>query len=194
MRKIVAIFFVLISTVKLNAQQTWKLAKDKDGIKIYTGKVLDSDYYGFKAIMSVKSSEQEIIEILKDVKKYPEWFAFTASTKLIAQSGNEQSFFMETDYPFPFSNECMNYRMVLDKYQDNKTKISITGTNPDLHCDYTMKKASGYITLEPDNGNIIVTYYFHSEPSQNIPTWLINPKIHEMPFQTFKGLRKRLKI
>ena len=90
--------------------------------------------------------------------------------------------------------QCMNYRMVLDKYQDNKTKISITGTNPDLHCDYTMKKASGYITLEPDNGNIIVTYYFHSEPSQNIPTWLINPKIHEMPFQTFKGLRKRLKI
>jgi len=126
------------------------------------------------------------------VNKYPEWFAFTASAKLINQITNEQLFFMETDYPWPYSNECMNYHMEFVKIQDNKQKITITGTNKSMNCKKSLKKASGYFLLEPDGGNTKISYYFHSEPSQNIPTWLINPMIHEMPYQTFISMRKKL--
>ncbi|TAE26143.1 MAG: hypothetical protein EAZ92_11210 [Candidatus Kapaibacterium sp.] len=192
MKTFILIFLALLSIEKLTAQQTWKLAKDEDGIKVVVSEVSNSEYYAFKAIMSVKTTEAEIIKKLKDVQKYPEWFAFTASTRLLAQSENEQSFFMETDYPWPFSNECMNYQMVFEKLQDNVMKVSINGTNTHVQCEYSLKKASGYILLEPENGAIKMTYYFHSEASQNIPPWLINPRIHEMPYQTFKALRKKL--
>ncbi len=194
MKTIFLVLFIALSLTKIHAQDKWKLAKNEDGITVYVGAVANSDYFAFKALMSVKTSKTEIIKILKDVNKYSEWFAFTASTKLISQSTNEQFFFMETDYPWPYSNECMNYKMIFEQLQDNKLKISITGMSKNVNCDYTLKKASGFILLEPDSKSdyIKITYYFHSEPSQSIPTWLINPMIHEMPFQTFKALAKKL--
>ena len=86
----------------------------------------------------------------------------------------------------------MNYKMVFEKSQGNKIKIPITGIDSTVKCEYSLKKASGFILLEPENGNLKITYYFHSEPTQNIPTWLINPRIYEMPLHTFKALRKKL--
>ncbi len=192
MKTFLLIFLAIIGIGKLHAQQSWKSALDDDGIKVFVGEVSNSDYYAFKAIMSVKTTEAEVLKNLKDVNKYPEWFAFTASARLMSKSDTEQSFFMETDYPWPFSNECMNYQMNFEKLQGTSIKVSITGTPNNVQCPLTLKKASGYILLEPEQGSTRITYYFHSEPSQNIPPWLINPRIHEMPYQTFKALRKRL--
>ena len=76
----------------------------------------------FKAIMSVKATESEIIKVLKYVDGYPKWFAFTASTKLISRKTSEQTFFMETDYPWPYSNEGMNYTMKFMKIKNNQQK------------------------------------------------------------------------
>ena len=192
MRIILLVLSVVIGIAESKAQEKWQLAKDKDGIKVYVSEVANSDYYAFKAIMSVRTSESKIVEIFKDANKYSDWFAFTASVKLMSQTENEQMVFIETDYPWPFSNECMNYKMVFEKFQRDKLKITIVGMNKDLKCKFSLKKAGGYILLEPENGNIKITYYFHSEPSQRIRPWLINPRIHEMPFQTFKELRKKL--
>jgi hypothetical protein len=46
------------------------------------------------------------------------------------------------------------------------------------------------IGTEPGKENCKITYYFHSEPTQNIPSWLINPRIHEMPYKTLSALRE----
>ncbi|MEZ0611662.1 hypothetical protein ACAW74_24340 [Fibrella sp. WM1] len=192
MRALVSILLVVISIEKSNAQDVWKLVKDEGGIEVYVGKLATSDYVAFKAVMSLKTTKTAIVNVLKEVAKYPEWFAFTASTRLISQPDNEQSFFMETDYPWPFSNECMNYKMSFEKFQDDNLKVAITAIDGTMKCKYSLKKASGYILLKTENERIRITYYFHSEPSQHIPPWLINPKIHEMPFQTFKALQKRL--
>ncbi|BDS11472.1 START domain-containing protein [Aureispira anguillae] len=193
--KIVALLiFTLVSIINIYAQDKWKLVKNKNEIKVYVSEISGSNYYAFKAVMTVKSTEAEIIEVLRNVSNYPEWFAFTASAKLIQQTTNEQIFFMETDYPWPFSNECMNYNMRFVKEQGKNQKITITETDKKVDCKYSLKKASGYILLEPDKGNTRISYYFHSEPSQNIPSWLINPRIHEMPYQTFISLKEQLNI
>jgi hypothetical protein len=192
--KIIVFMIVILGSIaKTYSQKNWQLAKDKEGIKVFVNKVSYSDYYVFKAIMTVRASKLEIVKVLKDVNNYPKWFAFTASSKLINQSTNEQYFLLETDYPWPYSNECMNYRMNFSKIEGNNQEITIIGTNKNTECKFTLKRANGYILLEPDNGNTKITYYFHCEPSQNIPSWLINPRINEMPFQTFKTLRSLLK-
>lgn len=193
MGKLLLLLACLFIGIRKNyAQDNLKLAKDKDGIKVFTGPVSASDYYAFKAVMSLKSTEIEILKILKDVGNYPEWFAFTSSVKLIYQNGNDHQFILETDYPWPYSNECKNYTMKFTKRQDGKQEITISGSEIKTGCKYSLKKANGYILLEADGVNTKITYYFHSEPSQNIPSWLINPRIHEMPFQTFISLRKRI--
>jgi hypothetical protein len=194
MKYIILGLMLITGIVKSFGQEKWKLAKNEQGIEVYVSKIPNSDYFAFKAVMSVKSTENQILKILKDVNRYSEWFAFTETVKLIKQSENEQFFEMETDYPWPFANECMNYLMTLQKIDNKITKISITGTNARVNCNYSLKKASGYILLEPDNGDIKIIYYFHSEPSQNIPARLINPMLYRMPFQTFIALKKKLEL
>lgn len=192
MKKIIFLTLLSICISSSYAQETWRLAKNKNKIKVYVSEIDGSNYYAFKAMMSVKASKAQIITILKEVHKYPEWFAFTASAQLISKGTNEQVFFMETDYPWPYSNECMNYSMKFLKSQDDNLKVTITGTNKRTNCAYSLKKAKGYILLEPDKEYTQISYYLHCEPSQNILTWLINPNIHEMPYQTFVALKKKL--
>lgn len=195
MRKwIVMLTYLFFSGSKIIAQHNFNLIKEKDGIRVWVGPVSGSSYFAFKAEMSLAASEADIVKIIKDVRSYPNWFAFTASVKLISQNESSNQFVLETDYPWPYANECMTYTMKLDAKQDNKRLITITGSNSAKNCKYTLKKASGYILLEEKGGNTTITYYFHSEPSQKIPTWLINPRIHEMPFQTFVALRRIVRL
>ena len=187
---VLALFFASIH--ESFAQETWELVKDEQGIQVFVAKVANSDFKAFKAVMSVKTTEDRVLEILKDVNKYPYWFAYTKSVKLIKQSENEQQFSMETDYPWPYYNECSNYSMVFQKSGTGTHRINIVGSDEKTSCKYSLKKANGYILLEPDKGDLRITYYFHSEPSQNIPAGLINPMIYRMPFETFIDLKKRL--
>jgi len=173
-------------------QQKWKLAKSDQGIEVFTTEVTGSKYVAFKAMMSIKTTEYEILKILKDINKYPEWLAYTASVSDIQQTERDQSFVMETDYPWPYSNECMKYSMSFQRDDNQGMKVNISGTHGHVICKYTIKKAGGYILLEPDQDKIKITYYFHSEPSQNISAMLLNSMIHKMPFQTFTTLKKKL--
>jgi hypothetical protein len=60
MRVILLVLFVIFSITKSKAQEAWQLAQDKDGIKVYVSKVINSDYYAFKAIMSVRTTERKL--------------------------------------------------------------------------------------------------------------------------------------
>jgi hypothetical protein len=124
MKSLIIGLWMAVSLSNSFGQQEWKLVKNEQGIRIYIGETSNSNYFAFKAVMSIKSTENEMLKILKDVNKYVEWFAFTESVRLIKQTENEQIFSMETDYPWPFSNECMNYSMTFERTTNKNTKIN----------------------------------------------------------------------
>mgnify|MGYP000125512121 CR=1 FL=1 len=192
MKYLIVGLLVFIGMLPSYGQQKWKLAKSDQGIEVYTAEVINSKYVAFKATMLIKTTEQEVFKILKNIQKYPEWLAYTASVSDIQQTEYGQSFVMETDYPWPYSNECMKYSMSFQRDENKGMKVNISGTQGHVNCKYTIKKAGGYILLEPDQDQIRITYYFHSEPSQNIPSFLLNSSIYKMPFQTFLTLKKKL--
>lgn len=192
MKYTLLLIFLFAFVSKTLSQENWNLAKNEQGIKVYVGEISNSEYHAFKAVMTIKSTVKQILNILKDVNKYNEWFAFTESVKLIKQTDNYQLFEMESDYPWPFANECMKYTMVFQSMENENLKINIIGNRDNLACNNSLKKASGYILLEPVNNDIKITYYFHSEPSQKIPVKLINSIIYKMPFRTFLALKKKL--
>lgn len=90
----------------------------------------------------------------------------------------------------------MVYKMSIDTLLPGAIKISLKGI-PDYIQEkrgiVRMKKAAGYILLQPIDDKTEVTYIFHSEPGDNVPAWLANNSIAELPFKTSSGLRKILK-
>lgn len=178
---------------------SWKLIKNSDGIQIESRKEAGSEYHSFQASIILKTNLDTILSVLKKVDQYPDWFAFTKAAFLIRQSRNEQTVFLETNFPWPYQNEFMEYRMVFLHERDGRIKVTIDGISKPTDRKeglFPLKKASGSITLYPHPSETKTetkfVYFFHSEPRQEIPTWLINPMIHEMPFQTLLALQKRV--
>ena len=187
---LVLIFFEAFS------QASWKLDKNQDGIRVYTKAKKDSEFKAFKAIVLVDASVDEIIELLKNADRYTEWYGYTKTSKLLNHENGVQYNYVETMFPWPYKNRDMVYRMSMNAGYPEEVKISLVGIPdyiPEKKGIVRMKKAKGYISLQSLNDKTQVTYEFHSEPGDNVPKWLANNSIAELPFKTLFGLREILK-
>ncbi|GAA0893963.1 START domain-containing protein [Fulvivirga kasyanovii] len=178
------------------AQGAWEMDKDKDEIKIYTRDKKGSDFKSFKGIVLIETSMVEIIKVLRDADNYAKWYGFTKTSKLLEQYKDEQYNYVETMFPWPYKNRDMVYKMSIDASNPDTTKIHLLGVPdyiPEKDGIVRMQKAEGYILLRPLGKQIEITYVFHSEPGDNVPAWLANNSIAELPFKTLSGLRTILK-
>lgn len=175
------------------SQASWKIDKNKEGIKVYTRIEKNSDFKSFKATIVINASIEKILKILKNTESYPKWYGYTKTSKLLKKEKNIQYNYVETIFPWPFRNRDMVYRMSINTLDSTAIKISLKGI-PDYIQEkkgiVRMKKADGYILLQPLNDKTKVIYIFHSEPGDNVPTWLANNSIAKLPFKTLSGLRK----
>ncbi|MCR9252591.1 MAG: START domain-containing protein [bacterium] len=194
--KSVFVLLLLSQTFGVLAQGEWVLDMEKAGIRVYTRYELGSEFKSFKAITSLDSSLDEIIEVLKDADNYSKWYGFTKNSRLLKQDSNVQYNYLETTFPWPYKNRDLVYRMSVGKSNADSVLIQLEGI-PDYVDDMSgivrMQKAGGYISLKAMGSQIEITYFFHSEPGDNIPVWLANHSIAEMPYRTLTGLRAILK-
>ncbi len=187
--------FALISFMT-RSQASWEVAKCEDGIIVYTRVKKDSDFKAFKAVLTVDVSTDEIIRVLKNANDYIKWYGYTKTSKVLKQEQDVQYNYVETKFPWPYSNRDMVYKMTIDASDSKEVKILLEGIPdyiPEKKGIVRMEKAAGFILLKSMGGNTEITYQFHSEPGNNIPTWLANSSIAELPFKTLLGLRKTLK-
>jgi len=178
------------------AQNTWEIDKNKEGIKVYTRVEEGSDFKSFKAVTTVAATKNEVLKVLKNADEYSTWYGYTKTSTLLKLEKDVQYNYVETIFPWPYRNRDMVYRMSIEVLTTGAIKIALKGI-PDYMQEkdgiVRMKEAEGYILLQPvDNGTEVI-YIFHSEPGDNIPPWLANNSIAELPFKTLSGLRKILK-
>ncbi|MEQ9306774.1 MAG: START domain-containing protein [Marinoscillum sp.] len=187
------IFILLMLVFYQGDAQPWEIDKNKDGIVVYTRVEKGSDFKSFKAVVWVDASVADIIKLLKNAEQYTQWYGFTKTGKVLKEEHGVQYNYVETIFPWPYDNRDMVYRMSIDSSDHEKTMINLKGIPdylPDVKGVVRMKKAEGFILLKPDNGKTEVTYVFHSEPGENIPVWLANSSIAELPYKTLQGLRR----
>ena len=178
-----------------HAQQSWEIDRNNDGIIVYTKEEEGSAFKSFKAVVTIHAATCEIVEILKNADDYTKWYGYTNTSALLRREGDIQYNYVETIFPWPYSNRDMVYRMSVNASAQGVIKILLKGIPdylPEKQGIVRMKKAEGYILLQPIGEKTEVTYVFHSEPGDNIPPWLANNSIAELPFRTLSGLRKML--
>ena len=188
--------FITSFSVQGFSQNNWGIDKNKDGIKVFTRFEKGSNFKVFKATVEVKNSIGEIIKILKNVSEYTSWYGYTKTSKLLKTEKGMQYNYVETIFPWPYHNRDMVYKMSIEKDSLGAVKVLLKGLPnyiPEREGIVRMKKAEGYILLQSNHEKTKITYVFHSEPGKNIPAWLANNSIADLPFKTLSGLRKTLK-
>ncbi len=176
----------------LQAQPDWEIDMQENGITVYTRYEENSAFKAFKATITVKATIDEILSILRKAEDYIEWYGYTRTSKVLKQEKNVQYNYVETIFPWPYSNRDMVYKMTIDKSDPEEVIISLDGLPDYLPVKeglVRMEKASGIIQLKTFNDYTKLTYQFHSEPGKNLPIWLANTSIAELPYKTLLGLK-----
>ena len=193
-----SLFWILIipmlSVLSASAQGNWKLVKEEAGIKVYTETESGSDYKAFKAEMQVKCSIENIVKVLKNSESINNWIVNCKGIKLLKTDNSDQYYYIETSLPFPFKNRDMVYHFQYTEINSGQVRVNVTGIPdyvPTAEGIVRLAKANGYWLLTSiDTSHTAVTYQMHVEPGGLIPAWLANPFIVNVPFSTFKELRK----
>ncbi len=184
----------LLLVVTQTEAPDWQLAASKDGVEVFTAPKPGRPYKMFRAVTRIEASLSEVLEVLNDVERYVEWFAFTKRAIVLEASPNEKLIYLETAFPWPFSNEDMVYRLTQTTSSD-LVRLSLEGlpsARPRVDGVQRMRSANGHIEVRAVGSAVEVVYSMHTELGGGIPLWLANQNVHELPLQTLTQLKRRL--
>jgi hypothetical protein len=178
------------------AQTDWSLKKDKDGIKVYTGKLPDSKFNAIKVSCKLNGSLSALTSILLQPELQSEWVIATKNTKLVKRlAPNRIYYYTIASLPWPL----VNRDLVIDLWiqQDSLTKKVTIKANAIDHILPNVKglervpfsQATWEVTPIGLN-SIQIDYYLKINPGGGVPAWLVNLFVIKGPFETFFTLSK----
>ena len=102
---LILFFMVNVSMAQETDSTDWKLAKDQNGIKIYTRKVKGLKLNEFKAVTTIETSLEQLVDVIRKVDRYVEWMSQLARSYIIDKVNNNEIYiYSESSVPWPISN------------------------------------------------------------------------------------------
>ena len=175
----------------------WELSKEDEGIKIYTRTKKNSKIKEFKAKIVISTSVSKLVQIIADVKNYPNWmtnceFSKTKTNKPLTDPVG--IVYMKTSFQWPLSDRDLVFEYKVPTNNPKKFEVvmkSVPNQMPVTEDIIRIIKAEGkFIFEEIEPGKIEITYQFFANPEGYLPAWIINLFIVEGPYHTLLNLRK----
>ncbi len=188
---LLAICFCQVS----RADEAWTLAKDADGIRVYTRSVANSHLREFKAEVEIPTNLERVMQVLKDANSFRRWMPDVVRSDLLFSSDKEQYHYVENAAPWPVSNRDGVYHYTFPRAEDADPAVTIVRVeaapdySPRRDGRVRISKCDGYWRIAPKGNVVEVTYQIHADPGGSIPSWLANATVVDTPFNTLKNLR-----
>jgi len=209
-RKHLALLFVSVNMMKItilsillfctaaSLEPQWKLAVNKDGIKVYLANAENSKIKQFKATAFINASPAAISAAVCDLENNYKWFDSVEKAKLLSRkSANDFEYTQIIKVPFPLDNRLMVSHCLVKKLAGGAIRLEIKETDTEVAnaSKYVrMPMMRGYWQLTPENGGTQIEYSFIADPGGSVPAWLTNQFIADGPYKTLSGLRKYLGV
>ncbi|MEE9438405.1 MAG: START domain-containing protein [Saprospiraceae bacterium] len=187
------LLFIYCTTMSLSAQSDWQLARNENGIKVWTKDVADSNFKQFKAETNIKADLENIVAVFLDIENMHLWYDRIKSIQKVEKiSDTEGVYIINFDLPWPVAQRVtavkatINYNpqnntvTVLSKYEkgiiDDTDKVLITN----IH--------SSWIITPLSNGTVDVFHVGYMDPEGILPAWITNKGLKDGPISTFNRL------
>lgn len=199
-RSIVSKFIgVLFSVLCINncfSQTEWSLKKDKNGIKVYTGKLADSKFNAIRVTCKLNGNLSSLASILLQPELQPEWVIATKTSKLVKRLANNHIYYYNiATIPWPFENRDMVIDLII--HQDSLSKKMMIYANsidkimPPINGLARIPFSQAIWEVTPIAANEIqVDYKLKINPGGGVPAWVVNMFITKAPFESFDNLSK----
>jgi hypothetical protein len=186
----------LASCFIVNAQSSWELKKNEDGIKVYTKSSDDSRLKSIRVTCDLQGSLSELTALLLDAGAHTSWVYSTKSSHIVKQiSPNQQVYYSEINLPWPLTNRDVVVMMTLR--QDPETKVlevSADAVNSDIPPKKGLVRVSQssvvWKVAASSPESMRVEYIAHADPGGSVPAWISNMFSTKGPLETFRRLKK----
>lgn len=196
MSKAIIIFLLLYFPVV--GQSEWKLTAEKEGIRVYAKTVADSKIKALRAECVVKSTVQEVVALLLDVKAAEKWVCHTKVCSLVRKvSPTELYYYTEVSLPWPMENR--DFVAHMEVFKDPVTKI-VTVNAPAVPGLVSPKKGKVRINhsynvwkiIPLDKEHVKLDYTLQVDPGGLLPAWVVNSFASQGPIISFTAMKKEL--
>jgi hypothetical protein len=177
----------------------WHLAKEKDGIQVYTAPVENSGRKYIRVNAGLTGSLQGVKDVFQDIGRQKAWVYGTRKSYLVKKvDDGHLLYYNETNLPWPASNRDVVIRMKLADGADHHSLVVTQTAEPNA---IPVKKGivrvshlSGYWQFhEESTGKLRAEYFLDVDPAGSLPNWMVNLFITKGPYETFVKLREEVK-
>ena len=175
----------------------WKLELDRQEIQIYTRKADGSDYKEFKGVTKLKTSLNSLVALLEDTDACRQWAYKCKSEKTVKiVSDNERYNYVVSDGS-PLSDRDAIIHITRTQDATTNTVVIQRDGVPDFIPEKPgiarVKTIHGSWTLRPKgDGYVVITFQSTSDPGGNVPAFLANLAVTDIPFKTLIRLRSEV--
>jgi len=193
-------------TPTLNAHsQEWQHSEIDKNITIYTRSYEDSKFNAFKAVAIIDQSIESIFAVISDPKSCPLWvdnciesYNFVNHQQENPQFKNRYGYAL-SHLPWPFKNRDLIVNIVTSNNPDtneititmSSDKDLISDTNKAIHITDSHAK---YILRPIKKNQTEFIWMQHTEPAGELPAWLVNSMIIELPLKSTAKLQEVAKM
>jgi hypothetical protein len=196
----IIVAFLFVFATGLHAEEPWKLAKEDDGINVYTRPVPGSAANEFKGIADIDAPIEVIHEVFKDIPSFTQWYGFCKEIKQLQQDSENHRviyFVLKTTGPVKDRDMVVDTLDNFDR-QAGRLTVVMTGVKEDI-----VPRQDKYVRMTDINGTYLITrtdpdkthviYTVKADPAGYIPAFISNILQKDQPFLTLKGLREMVK-
>ena len=193
-----ALFLSTLFFHTLQAQTTWELKKDKNGIRVYT---MDKDSSKFKRVKvecEVIGTLAKLDSILQAVENNKNWvYSTKTSHRVKTISDKEFLYYAETSMPWPLENRDVVIHMWLN-YDSIQNMLFVTAKGEPNALPKKENKVrlpyfyGRYEATQKTNDRLGIVYYLEVDPGGSTAPWLVNMFVSKGPYETFYNLSKML--
>ncbi|MEJ2593806.1 MAG: START domain-containing protein [bacterium] len=176
----------------------WNLAKDKNGIQVYTRDTENSKFKEYKSVTEMSASPERLLEILLDVEDYTTWMSNVKVAEILDQQGEDNYYiYSEVNVPWPFDNrDQITLSEVIREPSTGSIRIRITilpDYKPEKKGVVRVSSGNGLWAFTPlGNGKTRVYHRFAGDPGGSIPAWVVNIFLVDGPYKNMIGLREKI--
>jgi hypothetical protein len=182
----------------IQAQDSWELKKEKEGIKVYTRNSLNSSFKDIRVEADLQGTIGAIRALLVDFEKYPRWAYATKNSEMVMQiNRNQFIYYLEVSAPWPVTNRYLyaNISVVHDSLRHNLKVISesINDYQPSVEKLVRVARSKGVWNVTTLSDKMIhIEYLLEADPGGSVPAWVLNLFATKAPMATFEELKNIL--
>jgi hypothetical protein len=191
------LIIIFLSSSLVTQGQNWDLAKDKNGVKVYTRKLEGWGIKEYKVIMNIKTSPSKIVAALKDVSGRYEWAYNSIEIREIERpNSDEVAIYNKVDAPWPVADRDNITRFKFSYPSTTTTRVDMTVIKshrkaPVYDGIVRIERLKGHwLIRDKGNGWTEIIQQCVAEPGGSLPDWLANSAVVDNPYNSMYNLKQ----